>query len=375
MLTLELRWVLFALLAVLVAVIALVVWLYRRRGAAALDTAQSWAALEHAPFGLLVLDSSGVCRYANPQARHLLGLGTLPGPLPQDEWVALLERDRAAARRQGTTIGRYGSVPLSECEVRWWVTPWQDQDVVFVLDITAHRRAEQAASRLLSDLSHELRTPLATILTHMEILLLSDVSEEVRQRSLHLLKAEARRMARLVNDMLELGRLETSAEVERRPVDLLALAEQAIAQVAPQAEGRQIRLSLQADTPLPLVEGDRDRMRQVLLNLLDNAIKYGEPGDQIEIALHDRQADGTVACSVRDTGPGIPAEHLSRIPGRFYRAASREVEGSGLGLVLVQEILRHHQSELTIESHTEGPEKGTCAQFALPALPGEGVSR
>lgn len=176
-------------------------------------------------------------------------------------------------------------------------------------------------------------------------------------------------MARLVNLMLELGRLETSAEIERRPVDLLALVEQAIAFTTPQAEEREIALSLQADTPLPPVVGDADRLMQVFLNLLDNVVKHCRPGDRAVVSLE--RAEEGVVCAVRDTGPGIPAEHLACVTRRFYRAAPEAVEGSGLGLALVEEILRRHGSHLEIESRTEGEETGTCVRFVLPVLPEE----
>ena len=375
MLFLNLRWLLFGLLLAVVAVAWLAVWLDRRRRkreAVFLDPKGLRAVLERAPFGWLVLDGHCTCRYANPYARHLLGLETSAGPLPEADWVFLLDDDRAMARREAAAIGRYRSVPLPSDQVaRWWVTPCGDLDVVFLLDVTAQKQAEQAARYLFSGFSHELRTPIATILTHLEILLLPDISEEIGQQSLHILKAETKRMARLVNLMLELGRLETSAEIERRPVDLLALVEQAIAFTAPQAEEREIALSLQADTPLPPVVGDADRLMQAFLNLLDNVAKHCQPGDRAVVSL-ERAAEG-IACAVRDTGPGIPAEHLSYVTRRFYRAAPQAVEGSGLGLALVEEILRRHGSRLEIEVCTEGDETGTCARFVLPVLPEEEV--
>jgi len=230
---------------------------------------------------------------------------------------------------------------------------------------------EQAAGFLLIYLSHDLRRPLATLLTHLEVLRLPHIPDETRQQSIHLMQVEARRMARLVHDMLELGRLETSAELERRPVDLLAVVEAALAQVRPQAEAQQMTLSLQADMPLPLVVGDADRLKQVFLNLLDNAVKYSRPGDRVIVSLQPTPAGDGVACAVCDTGPGIPAEHLPHVTRRFYRAVPDEIEGSGLGLAVVAEILRRHQSRLDIESRSEGAETGTCARFVLPALPEE----
>jgi two-component system phosphate regulon sensor histidine kinase PhoR len=374
LLLVELRWLLFYTLLGLVAVVLATAWLARRprrrREIAPASRDGMWDVLEHAPFGLLVLDGPDTYRYANAHARYLLELPGPAGTLSDADWVSHLQEDRETARREKTTIGRYYNVhPAPEQAVRWWVSARQDLDVVFLLDVTAQQQAERAAGYLLSGLSHELRTPLATMLTHLEILLLPDVSPEIEQQSLRLLKEEARRMARLVTDMLELGRLETSVEIELCPVDLLAVVEQAIAQAAPGAQEGKIELSLQSETSLPLVVGQTDRLLQVFLNLLDNAVKYCRPGDQVEVTL--RRGPGIVACTVRDTGPGIPAEHLAHIPRRFYRAASPDVEGSGLGLVLVQEILRRHQSHLEIESSAEGKETGTCVRFALPILPEE----
>ncbi|MBI4758946.1 MAG: hypothetical protein HY783_08130 [Chloroflexi bacterium] len=374
MLILDLQRLLFAFLLVLIAVAALAIWLDRflrqrqqRQALPGIGGMQSvW---ERAPFGLLVLEDLRAYRYANPYARRLLGLES-PSRLPDADWVRLLDEDRLDARQETGTPGRYRSVPLGVKRfVGWWVTAAGDMDLVFLWDTTAALQAEQATRLLLSDLSHELRTPLATLLTHLEVLRIPQISEETRQQSVHLMQQEAKRMTRLVHNLLELGRLETSAEIERRPVDLRTLVEEALAQVTPQAEDRQIALALQADTPLPPAIGEPDRLTQVFLNLLDNAIKYSRPGDRVTLSLQQDQLRGDIACEIRDTGPGIPIEHLPHITRRFYRAASEAVGGSGLGLALVEEILRHHQSKLEIESHSEGDETGTCVRFVLPSLP------
>jgi len=377
MLVLDLRWLIFGFLLALIVTVAVAVWLDRRlqRGTF-LGMGEMLPVLERAPFGWLVLDEELTCRYANPYARRLLGLTSPAGPLPDEEWVYLLDDDRATARR-GDTPGRYRNVLLpSKRIVRWWVIPGVDLSTgsgqrltaVFLLDVTTQQRAERAARSLISDLSHELRTPIATILTHLEVLSLPNISEEIGQQSLRLLKEESRRMARLVNDMLEFGRLETSAEIESRPVDLLALVEEAIDQIVSQAEEREIALSLEADTPLPLVVGDADQLRRVFLNLLDNAVKFSRPGDRAIVSL--RQGEQGIECAVCDSGPGIPPEHLPHVTRRFYRVEPEKTEGSGLGLALVEEILRRHQSHLEIESRTEGEETGTCVRFVLPVLAG-----
>ncbi len=130
----------------------------------------------------------------------------------------------------------------------------EEFDLVFLLDVTSQQQSEEAARSLVNDLSHELRTPLATILTHLEVLSIPRISEEIRGQSLHLLKVETQRMSRLVQLMLELGRLETSTEVERRPVDMVALVEELVGQISPRAKERGIGISFDADTPLPMVQ-------------------------------------------------------------------------------------------------------------------------
>ena len=371
MLILELRYLLLGLLLATVGAALLALWLDRRRaGRRAAETFADpvlHAVLESAPFGWMVLESAEQYVYANEYARRLLDLPAPSGPIPAIEWGFFLDDDRADVRRGRAPEGRYRVLRLpSGRAVRWWLMSGQRWDYLFLLDVTSQYEAEEARTQLFAGLSHELRTPVGAILTHLEILRLPDIPEETKQQSLHLLQAEARRLARMVHLMLELGRLETSPEIDRRPVDLLDLVERAISSLAAQAGERQIRFSLEADSPLPTVWGDADRLMQVFLNLLDNVLKHCRPGDSATIIL--RRADGGVLCAVRDTGPGIPAEHLPHITRRFYRAAKQEVEGSGLGLALVDEILRRHGSRLEISSRTE-EETGTCVQFVLPTVP------
>ncbi len=364
MLTFDLKTLIFVLLFLLLAAVAGGSWFARRRRGPAclLDGAPLLNVLDDAPFGVVALEGA-TFRYANPYARRLLHLPEAEGALPDADWSPLLEADRAAARQEEAGVGRYRTVTFASGQTaRWWVFPWDGRDFIFLLDVTAQQRTEQAGRALINDLGHELRTPIATILTHLEILGLSDVGEEVQQQSLTFAKDEAQRMARLLNDMLELGRLETAAELPRRPVDLVALVEEVVLQSTPHAVERQMALSLEAESPLPFVSANADRLRQVFLNLLDNAFKYARPGDRVIVSL--RRVSEGVACTVCDTGPGIPPEHLPYIARRFYRAAPKGVEGSGLGLSLVAEILRRHESELVIESPAADG-VGACAKFVI----------
>lgn len=384
MLVFELRWLLFGLLLFLVITVAARGSIDRRlhrQGSRRRRLPGLLAVLpdlEQAPCGVLLLDGPRTYRSANAVARRLLGLAQSAGALPDAGWVHLLDADRGAVRETDTARGRYRTVSLApdhpdqaqpeqSGRAMWWVTPLAGGDLVFLLDATGQQRSEEAMRSLVNDLAHELRTPLATVLTHLEVLSLAQISDEARQQSMSLIRGEVNRMVRLLHQMLELGRLQAGVDLERRSLDLLAVARETVMQMGPAADERGIALSLEADPGLPLIEGDEDRLRQVFLNLIDNALKYSRPGDAVLVSL--RREDQHVRCMVRDSGPGIPAEHLASVTRRFFRAAPGEVAGSGLGLTLVEGILRRHGSALEIESHSAGGETGTCARFLLTAAP------
>lgn len=328
--------------------------------------------LRNAPLAVVVFDRSAHIYYANPTAQRLLGIDPAAAVLPASSWATHLYTDLQALQHADRQAGCYrveqlpGAQPLT---VRWWVTRWQEWALLFVTDITVHQQAEQAAQVLLSDLAHELRTPLATLLTHLEVLRLPSLSEEMRDQSLSFMKTEVQRLVRLSNNLVDLGRLQATSTLTKQTVDLVALVESVIAQVRLAAEERQMQVKLVVQGARTPVLGDPDRLRQVFLNLLDNAMKYGNAGNQITVQL-TAQPQGLV-CAVCDTGPGIPTAHLPHLTRRFYRAAPAGVAGSGLGLAMVAEILRQHQSRLDIESHTTGEQgepSGLCVRFTLPVV-------
>lgn len=336
------------------------------------------ALFDRAPVGLLLFGDRENLLHANGVASRFLRLPAATIELPETRWARLLRTDLHEA-------GRYRTVELSLAEatngaldgadsaemrvVRWWITHRGRLTLVLLFDITNEQRAEQSANRLLSDLSHELRTPLATLLTHLEVLALPALSEEVRAQSLHFMRDEVQRLVRMSNRTLELGQLQSSAPFEPQQVDLVAVAESVVAQMAVEAAAKDGRITLEADDSLPPVAGDPDQLRQVLLNLLDNAIKYGGNGNRIVVSLGQGgsgRGAGGVVCTVRDGGPGIAPEHLPHLERRFYRGAPSNVAGSGLGLSMVREILRRHNSQLELSSQTAGDERGTTARFVLP---------
>lgn len=357
MIVFDLKLALFILLVLLAVIGWLVVTaVHQRRTIFPLQTKTGRPALDTAPVGLVLLDRKTAVAYANTPAQHLLS----------DDVRAELLRDVQSLTGSERPASHYHTLNLpGNRAISWWIYALDQGSLVLLTDLSQQRQIERSAQLFLSSLSHELRTPLTAVLAHLEVLRSPDLPGSVRDNSLNLIHQETNRIARLVQSLLDLSRVETTAELERRPTDLLLLAEEAIAEVILEAEARQIAITLDAESGLTRVLADPDKLKQVFLNLLDNGVKYGRSGDKIEVSLH--KESGGIAITIRDTGSGIPAEHLPHIGQRLYRVRT-DVEGSGLGLALVGEILRRHQSELMIESQAEGDETGTAVSFTLPTV-------
>ncbi|HWB50830.1 MAG TPA: ATP-binding protein [Stellaceae bacterium] len=226
-------------------------------------------------------------------------------------------------------------------------------------DITALKLAEQMRADFVANAGHELKTPLASLVGFIETLLGAARDDPAaRERFLGIMRGEAGRMTRLVDDLLSLSRIELNEHVA--PTSRCAtgpLIEQVADALELRAGERGMRLVLDLPDGLPDVYGDADELAQVFQNLIDNAIKYGKPQTEITIAasLAERPyANGSwVRVAVTDRGDGIPSEHLPRLTERFYRvdtARSRELGGTGLGLAIVKHILNRHRGRLEISS-------------------------
>jgi len=216
--------------------------------------------------------------------------------------------------------------------------------------------------------SHELRTPLTTIKLRVEALMGGARRDPaIAERFLAEMEGEVNRLNHLIDDMLTMSRVEAgldSLTMER--VDLPLLMGEAIAAFWPRAEAAGVTLTMDAAPHLPAVKASAPQIRQVIDNLLDNALKYSSPGDVITISC--RAANGQVAVSVTDTGQGIPKDDLPHVFERFYRAdkarsRSGGPTGSGLGLSIVRSVIEAHSGEISIDSR-EG--KGTSVRFKLP---------
>jgi two-component system phosphate regulon sensor histidine kinase PhoR len=223
----------------------------------------------------------------------------------------------------------------------------------------------------VANVSHELRTPLAALTGFIETLQGPARDDPAaRERFLGIMQAQAWRMARLIDDLLSLSRIELRAH--QRPdtlVDLVPIVHQVTDGLETLARDRGVNIEVvDSDTALTVL-GDRDELIRLFENLVENGLKYGASGRRVEITLGRKQgADGKeeARVAVRDFGPGIAAEHLPRLTERFYRVdvgESRAQGGTGLGLALVKHILNRHHGRLTIDSK---PGEGATFTVRLP---------
>jgi two-component system, OmpR family, phosphate regulon sensor histidine kinase PhoR len=224
-------------------------------------------------------------------------------------------------------------------------------------DLTPLRRVEEMRADFVANASHELRTPLAALSGFIETLQGPARDDaKARDRFLTIMQEQARRMARLIDDLLSLSRIELNAH--RRPdasVDLVPIVRQVVDSLETLARDRGVAVNIEAGSVLK-VPGDRDELVRVFENLVENALKYGATGKRVGITLTETQSpegEAEAHVGVRDYGPGIAPEHLPRLTERFYRvdvSESRAQGGTGLGLALVKHILNRHRGRLSIES-------------------------
>ena len=225
-------------------------------------------------------------------------------------------------------------------------------------DLTPLRRAEEMRADFVANASHELRTPLAALSGFIDTLQGPARDDpRARERFLGIMHAQATRMARLIDDLLSLSRVELSAHV--RPdtqVDLMAIVRQVADGLEPLAAERQVTIEIALPETPVMIAGDREELLRLFENLIENALKYGASGGRVEVssaAMTSPDGAPEFRVMVRDFGPGIPPEHLPRLTERFYRVDvgdSRAQGGTGLGLSLVKHILNRHRGRLLIES-------------------------
>jgi two-component system, OmpR family, phosphate regulon sensor histidine kinase PhoR len=241
--------------------------------------------------------------------------------------------------------------------------------VLVLHDLTEVRRLETVRRDFVANVSHELKTPLTSISGYAETLLGDTADAGTTRRFLGTILSNARRMQRLVDDLLDLSRIEAGRwQPTRSEVDVAAVARESWASLAGRAGAARVELAFDVPPEAAAVDADLDALRQILTNLLDNSLRYTPEGGRITCMT--RRVESGVAVSIRDQGAGITREHLPRIFERFYRAdsarsrrRSAEDRGSGLGLAIVQALVLAHGGTVTL---TSSPEEGSTFRVELP---------
>ncbi len=254
-----------------------------------------------------------------------------------------------------------------------WISPVEGSApagahvLVTFQDITREQRVERMRSDFVANASHELRTPLTSLLGFIDTLMGAAKSDPgAREKFLPLMREQASRMKRLIDELLSLSRIEMNAHIKPEGrVDLGKVAGSVIDSLAPVA--KDARITFDMDMPHALmVEGDADELTQVIANLVENAIKYSPPGTGVTVT--GRMESGQAIVAIADRGPGIAAEHIPRLTERFYRVnvqQSRSRGGTGLGLAIVKHILNRHRGRLVIQSEVG---KGSVFTIRLPVI-------
>jgi len=311
----------------------------------------------------LVLDREGRVVLDNPRARAMAG-GIRPTGRPYWEFFrapAFLDLVKSTLETQQA---RQGEVEQDGRSYLCGTTPLGSAGgcVALLHDITELKRLERIKRDFVVNASHELRTPLTAIRGYAETL--EEEAGPEQRRHASIIRSHADRLARLVEDLLTLADLEERGpRLEKELLDLSALAVSTAALFEPAARAKGLALRVESQAGPVRAETDRFRMEQVLINLLDNAVKYTERG---EVVLSVAAGEDGALVTVADTGPGIPPEHLPRLFERFYvvdKSRSRTMGGTGLGLSIVKHIVQLHGGTVTVEST---PGRGTAFTVVLP---------
>jgi two-component system phosphate regulon sensor histidine kinase PhoR len=306
--------------------------------------------------GVLAVDAREQVVRVNRAGRELLGLGDAQVPFSTDR----LPRDLTlhGAVQQALTGETVGPLEVAVGGRTLVVTarpisgnPGGPSAVLALFDLTQLRRLEQIRRDFVANVSHELRTPLTVVGGFAEALAEGGVAEDQRLQFTDAIRVHTARMQRIVDDLLDLSRIESGGWVPTpEPVDVALIAAEAVAAITPEAQIKGVDVRLEADASLPPLHVDRTALRQVLANLLENSVKHTAGG---EVVVFATQAANGTRIGVRDTGSGIPAHHLPRIFERFYRAdpaRARQSGGTGLGLAIVKHLVEAHGGSVSAES-------------------------
>lgn len=315
--------------------------------------------------GLLVVDKRGAVVYCNESLKGIAGQESrMEGRfywevLGQPQFIELIEKARSGRLHEAEEAEMDGKTFLASA-----VRLDKEEETILVLhDVTGMKQVEKIKRDLVTNVSHELRTPLTSIKGFVETL--EEEVDEKHRRYVEIIKRNTDRLINIVQDLLLLSRLEEgrSAGLEIENVDLKGLVERTVHLFDQQAKEKQLTVRLEIAPDLPAMQGDSFKIEQMIINLLDNALKYTDTGE-IKVVL--KPQDRYMLIEIHDTGIGIPREKLPRVFERFYvvdKGRSRKMGGTGLGLSIVKHIVLLHKGHIRIES-TLG--QGTHLFIKLP---------
>jgi two-component system phosphate regulon sensor histidine kinase PhoR len=319
--------------------------------------------------GIFVVDSDSKVTTVNRAAQRILQLSenevlgsTFVEAVRDYELDDILQRCLKTKEQQ---VGTVETSPRKQF-LRVIATPLEDGGGCLLLlqDLTEPRRLETMRRDFVANISHELRTPSASIKALAETLRDGAIDDpSVAKDFMTKINAEVDKLIQMVQELGELSRIESGdAPIQKKPFDMAEAVEQAAGRLKAQADRAGLSLSIELVSPLPQALGNRDRVEQVLVNLIHNAIKFTPPGGRVSISA---KAEGNnLLVSVADNGVGISADDLPRIFERFYKAdRARTGGGTGLGLAIAKHIVEAHSGRIWAES-VEG--KGSTFSFTLP---------
>ena len=336
-----------------------------RSASAAERLAQALDALHQ---GVVLCDVEGQIVYRNLLAESFAGARHAEA-LAEQAITEVLAAATVEGEQHARTVDLYGP-PRRNLQIT--AVPLSDGNrsigaVAVIEDVSDRKRLEAVRRDFVANVSHELKTPVGALGLLAETLADEEDAAVIR-RLAHRMQAEAIRVGRIIHDLLDLSRLESEESPEREPVGAHLLVGQAVEQVRAAAEARQVQLDV-AEIPRHItVPGDRRQLVSSVYNLLDNAVKYSEPGSSVHLRCSTN--GDWVEISVQDHGIGIPSRDYERIFERFYRvdrARSRETGGTGLGLAIVRHVATNHGGKVSVTSR-EGD--GSTFVLRLPAGPG-----
>lgn len=336
--------------------------------------------LDAFPAPVLLIDKDSNVTEANTAAKEMFGNDI------EDKSLTLTLRHPAALDAVANAVAGDGyftaEITLSVPVVRQYeghvmsVSAQESQLVraaLVLLDVTAARNAEEMRADFVANVSHELRSPLTSLSGFIETLRgPAENDPQARQRFLTIMEDEARRMARIIDDLLSLSRVESNEHIRPMGRVVLPILLNEIGELLRlQAEKRQVTITIDAAETLPDIRGDMDELIEVFRNLIDNAVKYCRPGTEVSVRCqeidHIPDVGGRgVQVAITNFGEPIPREHLPRLTERFYRvdkARSRDVGGTGLGLAIVKHIVNRHRGRLNMTSDAAN---GTIFTVMLP---------